>query len=228
MFCFSWNNQNKSTWHILEKYFEKPRRLETTLPPFFWFLFMMRYHCILFSSSKNKYWKNTEKYTEKQFRLETTLPAVFLVPIHDLLSLHFILVQAKIGKYRKIPEQQYKQYPKNAVYARNHPPGHLAGGWFFAPQGFFLYLKMFQNVFLCFCQKAQGMFVLLLWISVQYCNRIWNILISNLLGKLRIHCEIALLRLLNVFVEAISIKFAIMIAPRIATYTISNSLFAFV
>ena len=139
-------------------------------PAFFGFLFMMRYHFILFSSSKNKYWKHIEKYTEKQFRLETTLPVVFLVPIHDLLSLHFILVQAKIGKYRKIPEQQYKQYPKNAVYARNHPPGHLAGGWFSSL--FFYIFEMFPKCLSMFLSIAQGMFVLLLWISVQSCSRI--------------------------------------------------------
>ena len=46
------------------------------------------------------------------------------------------------------------------------------------------------------------------WNSVHSCSRIWNSLTSNLLGKPRIHCEIACLRLFNVFVEAISGKFA--------------------
>ena len=66
------------------------------------------------------------------------------------------------------------------------------------------------------------------WISVHSCSRMRNILNSNLLGKPRIHCEIACLRLLNVLVVAISRKFAITIAQIIATYTINDSLFAFV
>ena len=46
----------------------------------------------------------------------------FLVPIHDVLSLHFMLIQAKanIGKYRKILENTPICYS-----ARSHPPGFL-------------------------------------------------------------------------------------------------------
>ena len=47
--------------------------------------------------------------------------------------------------------------------------------------------------------REQGMFVLLFWISVHSCSRIWSILTSNLPGGPRIHCEIACLRLFNVF-----------------------------
>ena len=47
-------------------------------------------------------------------------PAFFLVPIHDLLSLHVILVQAKnIRKYRKIPATYKKTYPKKRAPSKN-------------------------------------------------------------------------------------------------------------
>ena len=45
--------------------------------------------------------------------------------------------------------------------------------------------------------------MLVCWLSVHSCNRIWNILTSNLLGKMRIHCEIACLRLFNVCFKTI-------------------------
>ena len=93
----------------------------------------------------------------------------------------------------------------------------------------FLFFPRFFPSIVCLCicfQKNNA--CLCFWISVHSCSRMRNILNSNLLGKPRIHCEIACLRLLNVFVVAISGKFAIMIAQIISTYTISDSLFAFV
>ena len=53
-------------------------------------------------------WKHAGKIPEQIhrknfFRLDTNPPALFLVLIHDLLSLHFILVQA--NEYWKIPEK---------------------------------------------------------------------------------------------------------------------------
>ena len=55
--------------------------------------------------SKNKYRTNTGKDTgkisEKPFRLETTLLAKFVVPIHDLLLLHFSSQKTNTEKYKK-------------------------------------------------------------------------------------------------------------------------------
>ena len=98
----------------------------------------------------------------------------------------------------------------------------------FDPKSFYY---IFWNMFICFVLvffvKKQGMFVLLVWISVHSCSRIQHILTSNLLGKPRIHCETACRRLLNVCVEAF-FKHICNFAPRISTYTMSNSWFAFV
>ena len=73
--------------------------------------------------------ENTRKYREHipktHVRLKTTPPALVLVPIHDLLPLHVIHVQAKanIGKYRKYRKQIRKHTRHKTLEARNHPPG---------------------------------------------------------------------------------------------------------
>ena len=95
-------------------------RLETTFQPSFLFIFMICYHCVLFVfRSNNKYWKIPEN-TPNIFLARNHPPAFFLVPIHDLLSLHVILVQAKnIRKYRKIPATYKKTYPKKRAPSKN-------------------------------------------------------------------------------------------------------------
>ena len=63
--------------------------------------------------------KNIETYLKKYFekkpcRLETTFPP-FLVPIHDVLSLQFILFHATTKYWKSIgniPETYWKTYPK--------------------------------------------------------------------------------------------------------------------
>ena len=85
MLCsFETKHQNTTILETyLKKHCEKPFRLEATLTPFFWFLFMMRYHCIVFLFRQSKFWTipdktgNTfENYTKtKPSVLYTTLPA---------------------------------------------------------------------------------------------------------------------------------------------------------
>ena len=135
----SWTIQN--TWNILETNTSKKTfRPETTLPPFFWCSYSECVIIAFYSCSKQKHTgKNRNKYRthipKRPCRLETTLPALVLVPIHDLLTLHFVLVQANTNsrKYRKIPETHSQTYTANrTLYARNHPPVKNAGGWFLA------------------------------------------------------------------------------------------------
>ena len=107
---FFWKKKHENTqntWNIIETYFKKKPVAWKHPPAFFcsysWCVIIACYSC----SSKSKYWqmsgKQPEKTPTKPSRLETTLPALFLVPIHDLLSLHFYFCSSK-NKYWKIPE----------------------------------------------------------------------------------------------------------------------------
>ena len=66
-------------------------------------------------------------------------------------------------------------------------------------KGLFSGISNIRQVLLKKPQKNKQSLFVLFWISVHSCNRIWNMLMPNLPRKQRIHCEIACLRLLNVF-----------------------------
>ena len=96
---FFWKmNNTKILGTYLKNTLKKPFGSKPPSRLLFGFVFMMRYHCILFffqaKTNTGKYRKKRKNTTETFVRLETTLPAWFVVPIHGLLSLHVILVQA--------------------------------------------------------------------------------------------------------------------------------------
>ena len=95
-----------------KKYLKKEQtfRLETTLLPDVsnsiarvYTDQRMHTHALLFWFMQKNHWTILKQtYVEKPCRLETTLPPLFLVPIHDVLSLHFIRLQAKTKYWKNI------------------------------------------------------------------------------------------------------------------------------
>ena len=81
------------------------------------------FKCIVLKQKQvpDKYRKIYRKISEKPFRLETTILANFVVPIHDLLLLHFSSLKQILEntKYRKL----IGNIPEKNPQARHHPSG---------------------------------------------------------------------------------------------------------